>query len=209
MRLSSFIGTSVATVLLFCAIVYTSCKKETYTYINKCEGVVCENNGACIDGSCSCTLGYSGDNCEKKSIKPYIGKWRVSQKVTTSTNNSNVGTSKTYDMVISEDADGVTILRIHGFWGEPDAIIKGKIAHKIGTVEQGGMVVEGDVLASPSNFVFQRYQPIKNTTVQVVKGEGAINSIGTQLGGDFTVTYPDSALGVVEEVINFSAKYID
>jgi hypothetical protein len=39
-------------------VTYTACTKD------KCDDVVCQNNGTCVDGSCKCPFGYSGTNCE-------------------------------------------------------------------------------------------------------------------------------------------------
>ncbi len=42
----------------FGAITYTSCNKD------ECKDVVCQNGGTCNEGTCSCTTGYTGTNCE-------------------------------------------------------------------------------------------------------------------------------------------------
>ncbi len=49
------------TIGLFTITAYTSCKKDE----NKCKDIVCSNEGACIDGVCSCPPDFTGDNCEK------------------------------------------------------------------------------------------------------------------------------------------------
>lgn len=209
MRPISFLTTFVIILSVFLVTVYSSCKKEQYTYVNKCADVLCENNGTCIDGNCSCTLGYTGERCENKANTAYIGKWQVTQKVTSSNKKENVGSEKTYDIEISESPESVTTIDIKGFFGEPDAIIKGKVSYKIGTEEQDGAIVETFVIATPSNFVFEKYQRIGNTNIQIIIGEGAINSLGTQLGADFSVTYPDKDMGVIDEQVNISAIYIN
>lgn len=46
--------------VLFIAAIY-SCKQ------NKCEGVVCSNNGSCKDGECVCPAAWSGPTCNLHS----------------------------------------------------------------------------------------------------------------------------------------------
>jgi len=44
----------------FCSsVIYTSCNKST------CIGIVCQNGGLCLSGSCSCPSGYAGTYCDK------------------------------------------------------------------------------------------------------------------------------------------------
>jgi len=49
-----------SSLLLFailCTVVSTqSCKEE-------CEDIVCQNDGICVDGTCECPDGYTGDDC--------------------------------------------------------------------------------------------------------------------------------------------------
>ncbi len=52
--------TALLTLSAFCAVLYTSCKKE----IDPCHGVTCLNGGACNGGKCICTNGYTGTYCE-------------------------------------------------------------------------------------------------------------------------------------------------
>ncbi len=43
----------------------TSCNKEDdSSNADLCDGVVCLNGGGCLDGTCLCSDGYSGVNCE-------------------------------------------------------------------------------------------------------------------------------------------------
>lgn len=69
---------SLAVILLLVfgssSILYlNSCKKDA------CEKVTCQNGGVCVNGSCSCTQGYEGKNCETKSIDKYAGKYSGSE----------------------------------------------------------------------------------------------------------------------------------
>lgn len=56
----------------FSLIAYTSCTKKDK---DKCDGVVCQHNGTCVDGTCKCPTGYEGPNCETLSALKYAGFW--------------------------------------------------------------------------------------------------------------------------------------
>ena len=75
MKRIAFLATSAAlTVLMFVAVVYTSCTKSNDNkttppaVVDKCLGVTCRNTGICSDGNCTCPTGYSGHNCEISRI---------------------------------------------------------------------------------------------------------------------------------------------
>lgn len=197
-------------ITLFSTVVYSSCKKTAEVVDQACIGVICQNNGVCIDGSCSCTGGFSGRHCEVKNNARYIGKWNFSQQIISSNDQASIGKVSNYEVSISEDAAGVTVIRIDGFYGLPSSRVTARIGMKIDLVETaGGGIEEVDVLASPSNFVFKRYQPLQATSIQLVKGQGSINELGTQITGTFETIRPNSVKGAVEETITFTAEYID
>lgn len=206
----SLFFTSGIVTILFSSIVYSSCKKTPEVVDQECVGITCQNNGVCIDGTCSCTGGYTGRFCEQKNNARYIGKWNFSQKIISSNDQSAIGKETSYQVDITEDATGVTILRMNGLYGSPSYSVTARIGMKIGSVETpGGGTEEIDVIAGPSNFVFKRYQSFAGTPVQLVKGEGVINELGTQLSGSFETIRPDSVKGAIEETIAFTAAYID
>ncbi|HEY9178983.1 MAG TPA: calcium-binding EGF-like domain-containing protein [Flavipsychrobacter sp.] len=195
----------------FSIVLYTACKKEKYPPVpDKCAGIVCKNNGVCIQGECDCTAGYSGEFCDKKNIAPYIGNWSVTQEVVSVNGKPVSGRASTYTMTISEDASGVTILNFSNFMGEPgfDNVL-GRIGMTIAIVKNhDDLFVETEVIAHPSNFLFKRYQALGQSGKQLLKGEGSINSLGTQMSGEFYVVYADTA-GPAEERVKFSAEYIN
>lgn len=59
------INTVFAPLLSLCmlaAIIFTSCTKDN------CKGVLCQNGGTCMQGSCQCPTGYYGNFCEQSTI---------------------------------------------------------------------------------------------------------------------------------------------
>lgn len=57
-------STVLALVLLFTAFI-SSCSKETDDKnTDKCESVMCMNNGVCVDGECDCPEVFKGINCQ-------------------------------------------------------------------------------------------------------------------------------------------------
>lgn len=210
LKQSKSITVTLSLVLfIFSIVVYTSCKKDPYTYIDTCAGIVCQNNGTCVSGKCSCTAGYTGENCEKKANAAYLGKWNVTQQIIASNNQSSIGTTKNYEITISEDATGVTMVSFAGFMGEPSYTASVRIGMTIGYVDvDSNTKTEVDVPATASNFVFKRYQPLGASTIQLVKGQGTINALGTQMSGEFYLIYPDSTKAI-EDRVSFSASYIN
>src|ERR1044072_8723818 len=66
----SFKAASLATLIclfMFSSIVYVSCNKD------ECDGVICNNEGACTDGKCSCLTGFSGSSREIADAKKFEG----------------------------------------------------------------------------------------------------------------------------------------
>ena len=47
--------------LFFTVVMFTACGDDP---IDPCAGIDCSANGVCVDGTCDCEDGYSGDNCE-------------------------------------------------------------------------------------------------------------------------------------------------
>lgn len=207
---SGLVTVTIAVITaVFSIVTYTACKKPQPASPNDCAGVVCQNNGTCISGKCSCTSGYMGDYCEKKVITPYLGKWNMNQQIIASTNKDIIGTTKNYDVTIVEDVEGVTLLKIQGFGGDPTFTASIRVAMVTTVEEVNNVITEIDVKGSPQNFIFKRYQPLGNSSIQIVKGQGQINSLGTQMSGDFVLVYPDPVKGAIEDRINFSATYIN
>ncbi len=53
-------------LVVLSAVIYTACNK------NKCDKVVCINNGVCYGGSCVCPVGFEGTSCQTLSRQKFI-----------------------------------------------------------------------------------------------------------------------------------------
>jgi hypothetical protein len=82
---------SIATTLIFLITLYTSCIK------NKCNGVVCQHGGVCVDGSCSCIVGYEGAHCETAWSEKFAGKWHADDSYIRDTSHTHFN----YDISIT------------------------------------------------------------------------------------------------------------
>lgn len=72
--------------------------------VDECENQACLNGGSCVDGSCICTNGFSGEHCE---IAPTRPDCEVNNTAGLCLTNSST-TNKTYDIVL----DGVLIMTL-------------------------------------------------------------------------------------------------
>lgn len=209
--MKNIFSVAAAVLLVFSSITYVACNKteEPLPGPDLCAGVNCLNGGSCLDGACNCTAGYYGDSCEKKAIARYVGKWLVTQRVLESGDPTRKDATDTYEMQLSEDASGATVLKVDGLMGIATSSIKGRIRSKIGQVEVNNVITETEVPATINEFTFNRYQVLQGSEMQVLKGEGQIDGLGEKITGEFYITYPDDSLGAVQETIVFTADFIN
>lgn len=65
--------TSLATLLVFTAVLFNACKPD------KCKQVSCAYGGVCKDGNCLCQTGYEGEHCETVTRDKFKGQWNVNE----------------------------------------------------------------------------------------------------------------------------------
>ena len=71
------------TLSVFCAVLYTSCSKDS------CSGITCLHYSKCGGGSCNCLKGTGGANCEKEYRKLFSGSYTGTSLYSTPTYNIN------------------------------------------------------------------------------------------------------------------------
>ena len=62
-KIKIIVFTAISCVCLFVAVIYSSCSKDN------CKNVSCQNGvTACLNGTCICPTGYTGNFCELSSV---------------------------------------------------------------------------------------------------------------------------------------------
>ncbi len=59
---------------LLCFVLITSCIKD------ECGSTVCNNNGVCVKGICTCPTGYEGETCNEKWTDKFENEWKVEDR---------------------------------------------------------------------------------------------------------------------------------
>lgn len=92
----------------------SSCKKEE---TDPCETVSCLNGGTCNNGTCACSAGYEGANCQTEKRAKFFGTYYT------------IGCGENYFMSISNSGTGIlnVLLNFPDDFGVPpiSAVING------------------------------------------------------------------------------------
>ncbi len=104
MKKISMIGLSFLTVIATATVMFfNSCTSDP------CKDVNCGTNGNCVTGTCVCTAGYEGANCEIKSADKFTGSW-LATDVCSQTYNYTATITES-----STEADKILITNFGGF----------------------------------------------------------------------------------------------
>ncbi|QLH44409.1 MAG: calcium-binding EGF-like domain-containing protein [Bacteroidota bacterium] len=82
---------SILTIGAFSTTLFTACNPDA------CKDVVCQNGGTCVDGDCTCPVGYEGTNCQTLSRDKFIGVFTGSETCTVGTDNYSITCSANSD----------------------------------------------------------------------------------------------------------------
>lgn len=193
----------VVVLIVFVLMAYTSCNKKPDNIITgPCAGVVCYNDGQCIDGKCICIAGYEGDKCEIDSRERYLGSWEVTEIVKGSNVAANINKTKTYIFTIKKSDASKTALRFDNFSGN-------ELYNNI--IVYAGRKYNADAkdyyIDITTNFCFAVGQYISGSSTIVGGGNGSVNNLSNYMSGIYYLQYPDVGKTVVD-TISFSADHL-
>ena len=105
----------------------TSCETD------ECKDVTCENDGVCVDGTCDCTEGYTGTNCETAWTEAFLGTYDGVD--TCGFQYQSVITSTTFN--------GLTISNAFGLAANATAALTGETTIQVATQTVNGYSISG------------------------------------------------------------------
>lgn len=185
----------------FTIIVYSACKKEEYTYVDECADVSCQNGANCFKGTCLCPAGFSGDFCEDVWLSRYLGRWEVKQTIAISNKDGRQWQESSYFMTVKRKGNSNTSFLIDGFMGNP---AYNNVPCKIGVNNDGGFDVS-------TKFIFTNNHTVAGTQIVIEEGEGNVNFLGQNMGGNFSIHYTEVDTNgypfLVQETMTFTATF--
>jgi len=158
---------SIASIAAILTI--SSCAKDE----DKCKNVTCQNSGTCVDGTCNCTAGYEGTNCETVARTKFLK---------TAANVSEDCTSVTYvtDIVTGTNIDELKVKNLGNY-----------------SCPSGDYYVVAKVTGANLTIESQSFCNVGGTNVYTVTGTGTINTTTHAV----TITYHVTATGVNDNCV--------
>ena len=142
------------------SVVFTSCNPDA------CKDVVCNNDGVCNDGTCTCEAGFYGESCDLDANSAFVGTWSAREKANGAT---TFGTP--YPVTVTADASDNKLFYLKDY---------GNYLCTAGSY---------NVTASSNNGV--DYSIASTACGTNFTGSGSLSTTGTssQIDGTYTATY--------------------
>ncbi|MBA3828556.1 MAG: calcium-binding EGF-like domain-containing protein [Taibaiella sp.] len=131
-RFKTIVLSALGTIVVFSALLYSSCSPD------KCHAIACAYGGVCTDGNCICPTGYEGTQCEKIVRDKFVGTWVVYETGTLTGGN-------TYTVAVEPNNDSsITSLKITNFYNS----IRGSVIATVNadSIYINKQVVDGDTI---------------------------------------------------------------
>ena len=133
-------------ILLSLFLIASGCK-------DLCKDVQCKNGGTCLDGTCNCPDGYSGDDCGTNISANFLGTYNVSESCPNDT---------TYTVNISVDTLNISQVKIANFFNSFANLVDATVNQTNITIplqapDNDGRAVSGSGSFHPPNQIVWNY----------------------------------------------------
>ena len=104
-KIKNIVFSALLAIGAFSAVTFIACNKD------ECDGVVCNNGGTCVSGTCSCPVGYEGTTCQTLSSVKFTVSWRTSTEACTVS-----GSNAQYDITVTPSGTTASTLLISNLY---------------------------------------------------------------------------------------------
>lgn len=134
-------------LLAFTFLIY-SCGSD-----DACDGIECLNNGVCLDGTCDCPVGFTGDDCGVVCKDNILGTWAVTNIAPAFCDllSYEFGTSTAHEFITIAMDDGTTIYTGQGLL-EDDCSEMTYTVSGSGNIYSGSIRFNGDTFEDASDL---------------------------------------------------------
>ena len=152
-------NTEIKSIFIIIAFLSISCNE------GPCDGIVCQNNGTCINGVCDCPSGYEGLLCSEITSQKVTGNFNVTYNCSNST-----GETDDWGILLNANDNGtvteITIMQFHKPGLSVDATITGPNAIELQELINGpgGYSVSGTGTIEANGWLSFEYTFISTFT---------------------------------------------